>query len=408
MKRSAWRLRRALVFMGLLAALASIERCVAREVPLVESVDEALRSRFELAAVYRKVVHVRTFPVLGSERVSDAALREAAYVAGAMLEWRPDILDAMAREGVRFSIMAFDEYTTDVPEHAGLKPRLYWDRRARGLGATREARAVSAAEENLLSFAGDPYPKEVIAIHEFAHAIHEMAMRRIDPTFDGRLRVAFAAARERGLWKGTYAMVNHAEYWAEAVQCWFDNNATNDALHNHVGTREQLESYDAGVSALCREVFLDHPWRYRRPAFREESEKSHLAGAPTGRVFRWREEPVPQYSEVLLQVAEGDIRFAVESIGMQKGARELLQVIHAGWFSSGSLVVQGNVLAVRPAARLPSGDLVPEPERTWCLAYGEGEGELRVRLLAGGDVVRELATRGHSVPVQRMIRWDER
>lgn len=376
-------------------------------VPVVEAVDKALRERFELSPVYRKVVRVRTFPVLGTQRVSDAALREAAYLVGSMLAWRPDILDAMSREGVRFSIMAYDEYTTDVPEHAGLKPRLYWDRRARGLGATPEARAVSAAEENLLSFSGDPYPRELIAIHELAHAVHEMGLRRIDPTFDIRLREAFGLARARGLWKGTYAMVNHSEYWAEAVQCWFDNNATNDALHNHVATREALESYDPLVAALCREVFLDHPWRYQRPTGRESAGRAHLVGAPSNRVFRWRDEPVPKRSEVLLQVADGDIRIAIESIDAQTGADELLREIHAGWFSSGSLAVSGDVLSIRPSVRLPSGDLVPEPNRIWKLVDGRGDGDLRIRLVAGGEVVRRLAAGGVSVPVQRMIRWEE-
>lgn len=385
-------------------ALAAVDR----EVPPVERIDEALRARFELASVYRKVVRLGTFPVLGTDRVSDAALREAAYLVGSMLAWRPDILDVMAREGVRFSIMACDEYTTDVPEHAHLKPRLYWDRRARGLGATPEARAVSAAEENLLSLAGDPYPREVIAIHEFAHAIHEMGLRRIDPTFDGRLREAFALARCRGLWKGTYAMVNHAEYWAEAVQCWFDNNATNDALHTHVATREQLEAYDSGVASLCREVFLDHPWRYRRAMHREKAEKAHLEGAPTGRAFRWRQEPVPERSEILLQVAEGDIRLVMESISAQRGAERFLRVIHEGWFSSGSVSVEGEVLVLRPAERLPSGELVPEPSLTWRLACGGDNGDYRVRLVAGEQVLNRLGARGGFVPVQRMIRWEER
>jgi hypothetical protein len=377
------------------------------EPPLVGRIDEGLRASLQLAPTYQKIIRLRGFPVVGTERVSDAALREAAYLAGSMLAWRPDILDEMASQRVRFSIMASDEYTTDVPEHAGLRPRLYWDRRARGLGATQEAPAVSAAEENLLSFPGDPYPREVIAIHEFAHAIHEMALRRIDPTFDQRLRAAFASARARGLWKGTYAMVNHAEYWAEAVQCWFDNNATNDALHNDVATRERLEEYDPGVAALCREVFLDHPWRYRRAPIRGESGRAHLAGGPAGRIFRWRDEPIPERSEVLLQVADGDIRFILEAIGAQRGADDFLRVIHAGWFSSGRLSVRGDVMTLEPASHLPSGEPVPEPVRRWTLADGGGDGDLRVRWVAGIQVVRQLAKRGGSVPIQRMIRWEE-
>ena len=67
----------------------------------------------------------------------------------------------------------------------------------------------------------------------------------------------------RGLWKGTYAATNPGEYWAESVQDWFDNNRSNDALHNHVHTRKQLLEYDPDVAKLCREVYGDIPRRYQ-------------------------------------------------------------------------------------------------------------------------------------------------
>ena len=70
-----------------------------------------------------------------------------------MLDGRHDMLDAMADQKVRLVVMAWNEFTTDVPEHADLEPAVYWDRRARGLGATPEA-PVSCAEENLLAYPG--------------------------------------------------------------------------------------------------------------------------------------------------------------------------------------------------------------------------------------------------------------
>jgi hypothetical protein len=44
---------------------------------------------------------------------------------------RDDILQAMAANEVRLVVMAWDEYTTDVPEHSQLKTKVFWDRRAR-------------------------------------------------------------------------------------------------------------------------------------------------------------------------------------------------------------------------------------------------------------------------------------
>jgi hypothetical protein len=151
---------------------------------------------------------------------------------------------------------------------------------------------VSCGEENLLHFEGDPYPRENILVHEFAHAIHQIALAAVDPTFDKRLRKTYRDAMEAGLWKDTYAATNHAEYWAEGVQSWFDTNRENDSIHKHVNTREELAEYDPELAALCREVFGENPWRYRRADDPARKSESHLA--PLDRkalpVFRWERE----------------------------------------------------------------------------------------------------------------------
>ena len=123
-------------------------------------------------------------PIVGSDKVTDAAMLEAHWIVDKMDGHRPDILKAMAKNKTRLAVMAYTEFTTDIPEHAHLTSRVFWDRRARGLGATRSAPAVSCAEENVLCHPNDPYSTENICIHEFAHAIHSMGMVDIDPTFD--------------------------------------------------------------------------------------------------------------------------------------------------------------------------------------------------------------------------------
>jgi hypothetical protein len=216
------------------------------EIGEVGPVPAALRQRLKLDPFYQQHLDLRGLPVVGSQQVHPAAIREAAWIVDRLLGHRPDILKAMAENKTRLSVMAHNEYTTDVPEHRHLKPRDYWDRRARGLGATRRAPAVSCAEENLLGHPGDPYSTENICIHEFAHAIHQMGLNTIDPTFDDRLKQAFNKAIEAGLWEGTYAASNRNEYWAEAVQSWFDDNRQDDGQHNHVNTRAELKDYDPG------------------------------------------------------------------------------------------------------------------------------------------------------------------
>src|SRR5262249_53392705 len=183
------------------------------------------------------------------------------------------------------------------------------DRRARGLGAEPGAPAVSSAEENLLCFPGDPYAAENICVHELAHAVHDMGMVTVDPTFDWRLRAAFEHAKRTGLWRGTYAGTDHHEYWAEGVQSWFDNNRQNDALHNDVNTRAKLMAYDPDLAGLCHEVFGDLPWRYHKPMERAAEDRAHLAGYDPTRAprFVWRTPPIPPKPRVLIQTALGDL-----------------------------------------------------------------------------------------------------
>ncbi len=271
----------------------------------VESVPASLRDSLNLAPFYQKHLSAAGLPVLGSTNVSDYAMREAAWIVQHMLSHRPEILRVMATNRARLVVMAYNEYTTDVPEQAGRSPKVYWDRRARGLGG----RICSCAEENLLCFLGDPYSTENILIHEFGHAIAGVGMRALDPTFNARLREAYRKALDAGLWKRTYAGSSVEEYWAEAVQDWFDNNRENDSQHNHVNTRAELKEYDPGLAALCAEVFGEIAWRYQKPMERPLQGRAHLAGfnpAQSPR-FRWRPSALTEKPRVQILTDLGEI-----------------------------------------------------------------------------------------------------
>ncbi len=226
---------------------------------------QPVRKAFRLDPFYKKYVSAIGLPVVSSEKVLDAALLEAAYLINRMLAGRDDIRQAMIRNRVRFAVMSTTELTTDIPEHSDLEPKNYWDRRARGLGATPQRRAVSCGEENLLGCPGDPYSTENILIHEFAHAIHHMGLDSIDKNFDPNLKSIYDQAVKEGLWKGKYAASNRAEYWAEGVQSYFGTNRPPDHDHNHVDTREELAEYDPRLFQLIDRVFQGNPWQYQRP-----------------------------------------------------------------------------------------------------------------------------------------------
>ncbi len=221
-----------------------------------------------LDAFYAKHVDAGGLPIVASARTSDRAVRAAAEIVNGMLSSRPDVRKALVRARVRVAVMSPDEKTTDVPEHRTLTPKEYWDRRARGLGATAARLACSCAEENLLGLAGDRYRGESILVHEFAHTFHTLGLNAVDRSFQKRLDAAYAAALEKGLWEKTYAATNAGEYWAEGVQSWFDANLQADppdGIHNHVDTRAELEAYDPVLAALVAKAFEDCAWSWSRP-----------------------------------------------------------------------------------------------------------------------------------------------
>lgn len=281
-------MKRTALFRSLAVSAGLVAVAFAADELRVAPVPAHIRAEFRLSPFYAKYVDAGGMPIVASAQASDFALLEAHFIVEQMIGSRPDVLAALARNNVRLAVMAPDEMTTDIPEHSDLTPKDYWDKRARGLGATEARPAVSCAEENLLGYPGNPYPAENILVHEFAHAIHERGMNTVDPTFDGRLQAAYAAAQHAGLWKNTYAGSNYREYWAVGAQCWFDCSRTNDADHNQVGTRAAIKTYDPRLAALLSEVFGDRPWRYLPPAKRSPP-SPHLAGfdiskAPT---FAW-------------------------------------------------------------------------------------------------------------------------
>ena len=229
---------------------------------IVGLISPEIRSAFGLSEFYAKCVMVGPLPIVCSARTPDSALIEAHHIVDSMLSIRKDILQKLADRHIRVVIMASDEQTTDVPEHSSLKPAEYWNRRARGLGATRDRPAISAGAENLLQESNDRYPNECILIHEFAHTVHEMALAELDDTFERQLQDLFTQCRERGLWKGTYASTDVKEYWAEAVQSYFDANDENNAQHNHVNTRQELAAYDPQIYALIEKSLGKPVWTY--------------------------------------------------------------------------------------------------------------------------------------------------
>lgn len=210
---------------------------------------------------YTKYVDVNGLPLVSSWRVPDSAFVAAHRTLYAMTSMlRPEILQAMKKANARVAIMARYEGTTDLPEHHYLvnDTALNWDLRARGLGGTIREPLTSCAEENVLAYQIDKYHAEDILIHEFAHAIHCIGIIQVDTAFNTRLQALYEKAKGSGILDNTYRITDKEEYFAEAVQDWFNVNAEmphTDGKHNWCNTREELQEYDPDLYQLLSEYF---------------------------------------------------------------------------------------------------------------------------------------------------------
>jgi hypothetical protein len=208
--------------------------------------------RFNLDTLYyRKYADANGYPILGSAKVSDAAIAIVRDQVNYMLGNRPDVRDTMIAHGGRVVVMAETEYTVDVPEQRRwvvpkyLDPRLtvqeraryyepgglgsmtaagYWNPRARGMGGT----LTTCAEENVLGFYGTRYWGTNICVHEFSHAIMGAGIGNVDPKWFQQIVDAYKHAKATCLRTANgYSGNTFNEYWAGGVE-WYVGNGGRD------------------------------------------------------------------------------------------------------------------------------------------------------------------------------------
>jgi 5-hydroxyisourate hydrolase-like protein (transthyretin family) len=291
-----------------------------------------VRDFFDLTPFYQQWINVGGVPVLASEKVNPYAVKEAAWVIWQMIGYRPDILQAMARNAQRLSVVAYNERQSDIPEFNPLPLHFFTDVRSRA-SYCPICLTVTSNEENLLNYPGGSSPTTSVLIHEFAHALHEGGLNTLDPTFDRRLRTTYHAAMAKGLWQGSYAASNFSEYWAEGTQVWF--NATE---YNTVNMRVELKTYDPDLARLLTEIYGDSDWRYTAPALR--THLPHLQG------FNPQDSPTfeqpPELLEAYRQLSDPNINERNEWVNLSPYDPSLIPILNESRTSS----VHTNILFV--------------------------------------------------------------
>lgn len=227
-------------------------------------------SKFLLAYSPDKLYSI---PILSSRFVADSALLQVRNIVETMIKKIPSYaFDWMHEKFFRIGIVGAQENVTDLPEARAMPiwwPGTDWNARGRGYGATPSLPLMTCGEENIVYLPHSPfanrYATESIMVHEFAHNL-DQGLRGDGKTgsegkqFEEELLAAFANAGTTGLWKGTYAMENAAEYWAEGVQAWY--NTCRMIVPSPKGQftlkyRSQLLEYDPTLYQLIEKHFSD-------------------------------------------------------------------------------------------------------------------------------------------------------
>jgi hypothetical protein len=247
-------------------------------------------AKFGIDPYYTKFTWAREFTVVGTDKASDEALLKANDTIRKMFAYRHDILKSLIADGVKLVVLGQDQALTELPEYKKAPDQTNWDNTVRMHDYSAASKTLVAPEQNVLGTAADPYQGKSMVIREMAKALcyvtglrpedpnwenrgrdvqqYEMRVKRIDERFDHRLQEIYTNSLSKGMWKGTPAIPDRVEYWAEGVLAYFDacgaGDPPNDQPHPII-TREQLKIYDPDLYALVEETMAykgHQDWRY--------------------------------------------------------------------------------------------------------------------------------------------------
>ncbi len=201
-----------------------------------------------------------------------------------------DILKALIADGARLVVLGPGDKLSDLPEFKHPEDAVD-GQDVRFLDYTSAHKLMVVPEENVLGLASDPLAGKCLVVSVFAKALYqvtglrpidpdfdkrpskqqyELRVKRLDVEFDQRLRQLHETATTKGLWKGTPAARQRAEYWASGVEAYFDAAGAGWAPHGAdrpITTREALRAYDPDLYLLVDETMAYRErvdWRVKR------------------------------------------------------------------------------------------------------------------------------------------------
>lgn len=202
----------------------------------------------KLNAYYKKYLNCSGIPVVGSNAITDEALKDVDKIISFLL---------LGKDNVRARMIATGSFYVLTPKaEAGLAEVPDWQTQAKvGVGGETNPQlhiAVSGMDNVQCS----PAVAAVSNVtHEFSHLMHFDAYRHLYPGFEPTLTTAWNKAKAKGIWKNTHLIQNIYEYFAAGVTIWYGVSyvgapSTGDGNFNHIIRRSELQTYDPDLYTI--------------------------------------------------------------------------------------------------------------------------------------------------------------
>lgn len=173
----------------------------------IKPVSEELAKEYKLKPeYYRKCALVQDILIATSDKVSDYAILEAAYLFDKVMKTiKPQVAQRIRDKKVLCVLVGHAEHVSDMPQFPSDKTGKeldYYNWRSRGFLSMVEKRfTVLFSEEDVLEYEGG-MQIESILIHEFGHVIDKAGF---DKELFDRLESAFKNAKAKGLYNDGFA-----------------------------------------------------------------------------------------------------------------------------------------------------------------------------------------------------------
>ena len=173
----------------------------------VEPLSEEQAGEYKLdASFYKKCTRVQDILIASSDRVSDYAHLETAYLFDVILkEIDPQVAQRIRDRKLLCILIGHAELTSELPQFASDKTGEeldFYNWRKRGTVDTKNGRlTVLFAEEDVLEYEGG-MQLESILVHEFGHVIQGAGF---DEELQSRLAETFKRVKAKGIWNDGYA-----------------------------------------------------------------------------------------------------------------------------------------------------------------------------------------------------------